>query len=320
MANGGIPPEWSARFPEVARDKDHYESFYLKASHPDEPRAVWIRYTVHKAPGRDATGSTWFTYFDRDSAPVARKATVPGPRAGQGNYIEIDGSSFGPGRAQGSAEDASWDLETVALTEPLMHLPKPWMYRAPIPRTKSISPAPEASFSGILKLGDRSVEVDGWRGMWGHNWGAEHAERWIWLHGLFAPGTWLDVVMGRIRIGGWTTPWIANGALSLDGRRHRVGGIGKVRATEVDEQVGSCGFTLPGEIPVRGTVGRSLDQTVVWAYADPSGGEHHSLNSSLASMHLDCNGRTLLTQHGAVYELGIRETDHGLPVLPYPDG
>ena len=29
-----------ARFPDVARDSGHYESFYLKASHPSEPRAA----------------------------------------------------------------------------------------------------------------------------------------------------------------------------------------------------------------------------------------------------------------------------------------
>ncbi len=27
------------------------------------------------------------------------------------------------------------------------------------------------------------IELDAWPGMVGHNWGAEHAERWIWIHG-----------------------------------------------------------------------------------------------------------------------------------------
>jgi hypothetical protein len=59
---------------------------------------------------------------------------------------------------------------------------------------------------------------------------------------------------------------------------------------------------------------------VAWPYADPSGGTHHSLNCSIAAMELDCGGHRLATDHGAVYELGIRETDHGITVLPYADG
>lgn len=320
MVDEPIPQEWIARFPDVPSDKGHYESFYLKASHPTEPKAVWIRYTVNKPPGGEPKGSTWFTYFERDAKPVARKDTMPSPVAGNGNYVAIGDSTVGPGRARGAAEDATWNLSTRSLGEPVRHLPRPWMYSAPIPRTKAVSPAPEAIFSGTLKVGERELVVDGWRGMWGHNWGAEHAERWIWTHAIFAPETWLDVVMGRIRIGGWTTPWIANGVLSLDGQRHRVGGLGKYRTTVVKESVGACEFTLPGEVPVRGRVVRPLDATVAWPYADPSGGTHHSLNSSLASMIIDCGGRPLSTQHGAVYELGVRETDHGIPVLPYSDG
>jgi hypothetical protein len=165
-----------------------------------------------------------------------------------------------------------------------------------------------------------TVDIDDWRGMWGHNWGAEHAERWIWTHAIFGPGTWLDLVMGRIRLAGWTTPWIANGVIALDGRRYRVGGVTKPRSTLVKETVGACEFSLPGKVPVTGVVKRTLQQTVAWPYSDPSGGSHHSLNSSLAAMSLDCGGRKLSTDHGAVYELGVRETDHGVPLLAYSDG
>ena len=28
----------------------------------------------------------------------------------------------------------------------------------------------------------------------------------------------------------------------------------------------------------------------------------------------------LHTDHGASYELGMRETDHGVPIQPFPDG
>ncbi len=95
-----------------------------------------------------------------------------------------------------------------------------WMYRARLPRTKLLSPAPAARFSGRLTVDGRSIDVDGWRGMAGHNWGAQHAERWIWLHGLTEDGDWLDAAIGRMKLGPVTTPWVANGALSVAGDRH----------------------------------------------------------------------------------------------------
>ena len=95
------------------------------------------------------------------------------------------------------------------------------MYRAPVPKTKLLSPYPDARFDGVVRAGEREVELDGWRGMVGHNWGTQHAERWIWLHGAGFEGAddvWLDAAIGRIKLGLVTTPWIANGTLYA-GRR-----------------------------------------------------------------------------------------------------
>src|SRR5204862_4496423 len=102
------------------------------------------------------------------------------------------------------------------------------MYRAPIPRTKLLSPYPDARFNGWVAVADQRIELSGWPGMVGHNWGTEHAERWIWMHATgFAGrgGPWLDVALGRVKLGPVTTPWVANGVLSLDGERHRLGSV-----------------------------------------------------------------------------------------------
>ena len=44
-----------ARFPEIPKKAGHYESFYLKLVQPGGGRGVWIRHTVHKRPGEEAT-------------------------------------------------------------------------------------------------------------------------------------------------------------------------------------------------------------------------------------------------------------------------
>jgi hypothetical protein len=312
-----------ARFPHVAPDKGHYESFYLRAVDPERPRGAWIRHTTHQRPGRPPTGSVWCTYSDAEAgAPYAVKETLPAPIADPAGWIAIGDSRFGPAGARGHASaqgrSASWELAMRGDAEPLRHLPRAWMYRAPLPRTKLESPLPSATFDGSISIGDREpVQVQGWRGMAGHNWGAEHAATWIWLHGIaFAgePGAWLDLSVGRVRVGPLLTPWIANGALQAGGERRRLGGPRPAHVTATPE---GCRVELPGAVvEARAPAG----QMVAWPYADPGGGEHHSLNCSIASVTVSLRDRQLHTAHGGVYEHGVAPGAHGVELQPFPDG
>ena len=316
-----------ARFPHVPADRGHYESFYLRAVDPAQPRGAWIRYTTRQRPGRPPTGSVWCTYFDTEAPePYAVKQTLAAPTLPPDGWIVIGQSAFGPdgarGVAHGQGRAAEWVLEMSGGAQPLRHLPREWMYRAPLPRTKLESPVPDAMFSGRMDAGGRRVEVAGWRGMAGHNWGAEHAATWIWLHGTAfdeAPDAWLDLSVGRVKVGPVLTPWIANGALLVDGERIRLGGP---RPARVKATPAGCRVEVPGAVvEARSPAG----QTVAWPYADPGGGEHHSLNCSIAQVRvlLERPGRRaieLATAHGGAYELGVAPGAHGVPVQPFSDG
>src|SRR4051812_19109001 len=191
------PSPTDARFPAVAQDAGHYESWYLKLCHPAERLGVWIRYTVHKRPGAEPNGSLWFTLFDAAAdGPRAFKVTEPGPGSGDGDWLRVGESRVGDGGASGTAGEALWKLGFESSEAPLWHLPREWMYRAKLPRTKTLSPLPAARFEGTVTVEGREIDVDGWRGMVGHNRGAEHAERWIWMHGIGFDGaseaTWID--------------------------------------------------------------------------------------------------------------------------------
>jgi hypothetical protein len=325
-----------ARFPDVPRSAGHYESFYLKAAHPSEPLGVWIRHTVHKRPDAEPKGSLWFTLFDGAAdGPRASKVTLPASDLGAGpdHYIHVGESRLEPGRAAGKAPseqcDASWELEFEEGEEAFFHLPSDWMYRARLPRTKLLTPYPATRFRGYVNTNGRRVELDGWPGMIGHNWGAQHAERWIWLYGIEFSGAegpaWLDLSIGRVKLGPLTTPWIANGVLSLGGARHRLGGLG-ARGTEVDERPNQCDFAVSGkDLKLRGHVGSERKNFVGWVYADPDGPEHNTVNCSISDMTLSVERSeepelTLEVRGGAAYELGMREKDHGMPIQPFPDG
>jgi hypothetical protein len=274
----------------------------------------------------------WFVLFDAAAdGPHAAKETLSTPNSGPNHYIQLGDSRLEPGRAVGRALDTSWDLEFASPEEPLFHLPRGWMYRRKFPRTKLLSPYPFARFTGTVEAGGRTLDLAGWPGTVGHNWGAQHAERWIWMHVAELDGTgeeaaWLDVALGRLKLGRMTTPWIANGVLSLDGIRHRLGGPERSFGTKVQETPRSCEFVIPGkDVSVRGHVGSDARNFVGWIYADPDGLEHHTVNSSIAAMTLTVERkgrpeRTLTAPSGGTYELGMRERDHGMAIQPFPDG
>jgi hypothetical protein len=328
--------EERARFGEVAAKAGHYESFYVKACRPDGGLGIWIRHTVHKRPGQEPTGSIWFTLFDREApAPQATKVTVPASELSipAGGWIRVAGAEIGPGKAGGSVDTeglaATWSLRFSGDTEPCHYLPADWLYEAPLPRTKFVAPVPDAVFEGTLEVAGRSIDIAGWPGMIGHNWGTEHAERWVWLEGTgFAgsAGTWFDAGAAKVRLGRRVSPWVPSGMLALDGVRHRLGGLGAIRSSQVEESPDGCSFVLPGkDIVVRGRVEAPRRDFVGWVYADPTGDEHHTINCSVADLELTVErpgvpDRRLTLQGGGAYELGMRETDHGIPIQPFADG
>jgi len=343
-----------ARFPRVAVNAGHYESFYVKACRPGGGQGIWIRHTVHKRPGAEPNASIWFTLFDREAdGPRATKVTVPAAElsAPADAWIRIgdaeigtgyahfpSGVPFGPStykRNTGSAGAAgtptvSWDLTFSGDAEPCKYLPADWLYEAPVPRTKFVAPYPNARFYGRFEIDGQTIDLAGWPGMIGHNWGSEHAERWVWLEGTGfegAPDTYFDAGAARIKLGRWTTPWLPSGMLMLDGEPHRLGGLGQIRSASIEESAGACSFVLPGkDIVVRGRVSAPKKDFVGWVYADPKGPEHNTINCSVADLELTVERpaeptRTLTLSAGAAYELGMHdETDHGIPLQPYPDG
>jgi hypothetical protein len=203
------------------------------------------------------------------------------------------------------------------------------MYRAALPRTKVLSPHPHVVFWGWVEAGGQRIDIEGWPGTVGHNWGAEHAKRAIWLHGSNFDGHrdgWLDVAIARVGVGPLTTPWVATGELCLDGRRHRLGGLGRVRSTRIEEAVERCRFRIPGrDVTVEGNVETPRDHFVGWIYAQPSGAERQTINCSIADLRLEvarpCLAPvTLAVRAGAAYELQMDERYPPIPVQPFSDG
>jgi hypothetical protein len=307
----------AARWPAVRPGRGHYESYYLRAVDPARPRGVWIRYTVSAAPGGPPNGQLWFTFFDRDAPrPLAIRVDADAAVTGGDAWIRLGESTLGPAGAVGSASSAgrsvSWSLSSGSGEPPLEHLPRDWMYRTRFPRTKTLTLSPSLVFDGTLEVAGETIDVAGWPGMVGHNWGEEHAARWIWLHGLAfddrGADIWLDVAVGRVALGPVMTPWVANGALSLDGERLVLGGLGRRVTVVADDD--HCVLRLPGKgVMVTATAAAPADAFVEWDYPGPDGSQRRVVNCSVADLtvRVERPGAApveLTAPHRAAYELG----------------
>ena len=215
---------------------------------------------------------------------------------------------------------------------PLRHLRPGALYKLPFPRTKLEAPVPDGIASGRLVFDGAEVDVVGWRATVGHNWGAEHAERWVWLHAAGfedEPDAWLELAIARVRVGGALEP--------VDRQRRRLlrrPPLPPRRARPRhrrarDRRPGRLEAMIPGQrVAIRVAVHADLDQTVGFKYAGVTGdavrGEREVLHAGLAEVRLGIRrpGRSsaeLLTKCGGAFELGGRDFTHGVPLQPYPD-
>jgi hypothetical protein len=302
------------RWPSVRPRRGHYESYYVRAVDPaGPPRGIWIRYTVAVPPDGRPTARLWCTSFDRGRAPLAFRSEEGPVSTGDGALVRLDGATFADGALAGSLQTATgsarWELRWTGTEAPLLHLPRR-VYGTRLPRTKLLSLSPSGVFDGWVEVDGDRIAVAGWPGMVGHNWGEEHAPDWIWVHGLDVTnsGTWLDVALARIRIGRVLTPWSAFGAVSLDGRRFRLGGPG--RRVVVREEPGSCRLRISGRrLRLTADVSAPPDAFVSWDYPNPSGPPRAVVNCSVADLSLRVDRRRQppveWTSAGrAVYERG----------------
>ena len=335
--DGAAPSDLAAalrpRYLEAQAKDGLYESLYLTAHHPAEPRALWVRHTVLKPPAAEPRASLWCTWFGEGGVRAGKvstpdvSSTPERPlQVGQHAWIGVDGASGGINLDQ---LRASWDLRFGDPEPPMLHLPKEWMYTAPVPRTKSMSAAPMLRLAGSLEVDGQAVDIDGWPCSIGHNWGTEHAERWIWVHADAETQdgpVWLDAVVGRVRLGPVTTPWIANGAVSIGGHRHRLGGLRPGAGTRATEHDRGATVRLRGDgvtVEVRSEI--ELASCVAWTYADPVGKTREVVNSSVARTvlaidhHGDGDRVQELIAPVSAFEIGAPRRVVDVPLQPFAD-
>ncbi len=334
MAADAPHPLTQARFPQQDAG---YESWFLRAADPAGGRALWLRYTVHRAPGHPPVGSLWLTVFDRDDpqGPVALKQSFfdAPPVAGTGStYVQIGESRIGVGVAAGRLRapqgEATWSIAFDTAQAPAIGLPAEAMYRWPVPRAKPVSIHPATTLQGELVVDGTRLDVDGWQGSVGHNWGPEHTPEWVWLQAVGLdgdPGIWLDGALGRVRVGPALTPWLGSAWLHVDGRRHRLGGGRALLRTSVRTHADGTTFRLAGDgLTVDGTVHAPSAASIAWRYSDPADTDRIVVHCSVADLQLTVAGlpggeRRLTLDRAAAYEHGSPRPAPAVRLAPFSD-
>jgi hypothetical protein len=187
------------------------------------------------------------------------------------------------------------------------------LYDRPVPRSNGAVLVPAASAAGTLILDGAEVVIDGWEAMIGHNWGSEHAHQWCWMHaGRFGDDGrgWLDLALVRIRTGPLLTPWIASGALDLDGRRYAPAPLRRVTCERAGERT-TARIPLSAGAVVTVEVTAPRADTVSWDYASPRGTGRAVDNCSVADMRIALEGagdtRSFVATGSAAVEHGATE-------------
>jgi hypothetical protein len=197
------------------------------------------------------------------------------------------------------------------------------MYDGPLPSTKLVSPYPDARFTGHYAVDGARVEVAGWRGMQGHNWGTRHAERYAWGH----CNQWDDdddlIVEGataRVKVGPLLAPPLTVLCVERRGVRYAFNEpLVLLRSRGV---LGARAWAFHAESRLARVEGELTAETrdfVGLHYENPDAAMTYCLNSKIAAgtLRLAVKGRPALTAHtrAAALEIGTKDPAHGIAML-----
>jgi hypothetical protein len=299
--------------------RSHYESYFVRANHPTEPSAFWFRYTIFSPRGRPqgTVGELWAIYFDGVAGRIdAHKRVVPFDACSfDRSCLDVAVGSARLTRRSATGEIAGaigWELDLEPLDErPVLLLPA-GLYDPPVPRAKSVTPAPFVRFTGRVTTSGRPVAIDGWMGSQSHNWGSAHTDRYAWGQVVGfddAPSAYLECATARYRVGGLWTPPLTTAVLRLDGEELRFNTVAQaISADATLEETRWVFVTGGGALRARATFSAPKEAFVGLTYDNPPGGRKTCQNSKLARCEVElwrrgAPYRRLVTQSRAAFEV-----------------
>lgn len=310
--------------------KGFYESYFIRANHPTEKRAFWIRYTVFapKDQPQRNMGELWAIYFDGDEIyPTKAEFPIDDCKFPNKNFfVELQDNVINSAKAEGKAGDISWKLNYSSEEKPLFLLPLNY-YSGGFPKAKALVPQPFAKFKGHLKVGKQKINIDNWVGSQNHNWGEKHTDYYAWgqVSGFDnSPNTFLELITAKLIIGGVETPFLTILVLRHNGKEYHINGLKQWFKNKGSFEYFDWTFECETkEVSIKGRIHAPASAFVGLCYHNPSGGDKNCLNSKIASCELQIEEKSkagmpqaLFSENKCAFEILTNEGEehHGIKI------
>ena len=180
---------------------ERLEVWYATFTDLERGDGYWLHHELVADPQGRAHGLGWLAAFPSDGQPtVARFGPTP-VAAGdldEACWFDAGGVRVGPGRMEGRADGARWDLAFEDDAEPVFTFPE-YVWHGSVLPSSQVVPWPTARVSGSVEIGGCTVEVQGARGAVSRIYGRGNAHRWGWLHADLGDGDVLEIVAAQGR-------------------------------------------------------------------------------------------------------------------------
>ncbi len=314
--------------------RGHVESYFLKANDPSRRRAIWVRTTIFAprarpgSPAPRALAETWAVAFDAEAGHVAVKSSVPFEAARFSRDaldVEVDGVTLQAHASRGAVASGGrrveWSLALRGIAPPLVHFPADWMYDAPLPSSKLVSPLPDVRLNGEVVVNGARWSVDGWHGLVGHNWGRRNAPRYAWGH----CNTWdegagdlvLEGLSAHVSLGPVLSPMTTLLCIRHRGESYELNALADLIMNRGEISPRRWKFEgRNARVRVTGEMWGETDDFVGLFYPNPDGTMTHCLNTKIgrARVEIEADGRAPIVARSssAALEIGTMDPHHGV--------
>jgi hypothetical protein len=322
--------------PRFPGQDSHVESWFLRVNDPDSPRAIWLKATVLLQDDGSRNAEAWCSVFDADSTAAVRQ-TIPmaeadisateGPLEATIGDLRLhldENSGHVSGAMTHEGTEINWDLQMERipgdLGEPLSLLPTEKLIDAPFPKNKLLTPFPAARFTGSVRWGSQTWDIDNWVGMQGHNWGAAHSPEYAWGQCVFSDATGEPFAMvegasGRIELGPVNSPLLSMLTVRRGDKEYRFDKLVDLWRQKPSIDFPTWSLTMSGGSGrAQLTMTSDPAQMVCLGYDNPNDVRRFCLNSKTAMVSLRVDpvnedGFELTSEHGGALEF-LQQEEH----------
>lgn len=308
----------------------YYESRFVRANHPTERRALWLRQTLLLPTTGEPVADVWVMAFDSDGGHRAVKVAYPLTEA-EYHYDDwtarisratLDDRAM-RGEVAADGRSAQWDLRMSASGAAPVKLLTDRGYRAKFPTAKTLVRDPLTMFDGRLVIDGTEFDVDGWRGSVNHNWGRRHTPAYAFgqVCGFDdAQDASLEVVTASAAVGPVRLPPATLLVLRCGGAEFAVRAISQTRHSHGSYRPFAWSFGARiGDATVDGEITAEPSDVIGLTYHDTTGHTKYCYNSALATcrIRLTENGRRveLVATRRAMLEILLAEPSEVVPLL-----